>query len=67
MGSQRVGYDCATELNWNGKTALRRCIIPGLKMVLEYYKLKQTLVVPSGELIYFNDFTINNLGVQIKK
>ena len=37
MGSQRVGYDCATELNWNDKTALRRCIIPGLKMEYVQY------------------------------
>ena len=26
-----------TELNWNGKTALRRCIIPGLKMEYVQY------------------------------
>ena len=31
MRLQRVRHDWATELNWNGKTALRRCIIPGLK------------------------------------
>ena len=42
-------------------------IIQGLKMVLEYYKLNKTEVVPIGELIYYNDFTINNQGVQIKK
>jgi len=42
-------------------------IIQGLKMVLEYYKLNKTMVVPIGELIYYNDFTINNQGVQIKK
>ena len=42
-------------------------IIQGLKMVLEYYKLNKTLVVPIGELIYYSDFTINHQGVQIKK
>lgn len=42
-------------------------IIHGLKMVLEYYKLNKTEIVPIGELIYYDDFTINNQGVQIKK
>ena len=41
-------------------------IIGGLKMALEYFKLNNTQVVPIGELIYYDDFTINNLGVQIK-
>ena len=41
-------------------------IINGLKMVLEYYKCNKTQVVPIGELIYYDNFTINNLGVQIK-
>lgn len=41
-------------------------IIGGLKMVLEFYKQKQTEVVPVGELIYKNNYTINNFGIQIK-
>lgn len=42
-------------------------IIGGLKMVLEYYKCNETQVVPIGELIYYDNFIINNQGVQIKK
>jgi len=42
-------------------------IIQGLKMVLEYYKIKKTKVVPIGEIIYYDNFTINNQGTQIKK
>ena len=41
-------------------------IIAGLKMVLEYFKCNNTRVVPIGELIYYDNFTINNQGVQIK-
>ncbi|MBR6779089.1 MAG: polysaccharide deacetylase family protein [Clostridia bacterium] len=41
-------------------------IIDGLKLVLEHFKLKQTSVVPIGQLIYYNDFTINIQGTQIK-
>ena len=41
-------------------------ILSGLKMVLEYFKIKETQVVSIGELIYYNNFTINNQGVQIK-
>lgn len=41
-------------------------IIDGLKMVLEYFKCNQTQVVPIGDLIYYEDFTINNQGTQIK-
>lgn len=41
-------------------------IIEGLKMVLEYYKIKDTQVVPVGELIYYDNFFINIQGVQIK-
>lgn len=41
-------------------------IIAGLKMVLDYFKCKKTKVVPIGELIYYDNFTINNQGVQIK-
>lgn len=42
-------------------------ILDGLKMVLEYYRCFKTEVVPIGELIYWENFTINNQGVQIKK
>lgn len=41
-------------------------IIDGLKMVLEYFKCNQTQVVPIGNLIYYDNFTINNQGTQIK-
>lgn len=41
-------------------------IINGLKMVLEYYKSNQTKIVPIGELIYYENYTINNEGTQIK-
>ncbi len=41
-------------------------ILDGLKMVLEYFKCNQTEVVPIGEIIYYNNFTINNQGIQIK-
>ena len=42
-------------------------IIQGLKMVLEYFKVNQKQVVPIGELIHYNNFTINSQGIQIKK
>lgn len=42
-------------------------IIQGLKMVLEYFKVNKKQVVPIGELIYYNNFTINSQGIQIKK
>ena len=41
-------------------------IIAGLKLVLEYYKNNNYKVVPVGELIYYNNYTINNQGVQCK-
>lgn len=41
-------------------------IIDGLKMVLTHFKSKQMKVVPIGDLIYYNNFSINNQGVQIK-
>ena len=41
-------------------------IITGLKLVLEYYKNNNYKVVPVGELIYYNNYTINNQGVQCK-
>ncbi len=42
-------------------------IIAGLKMVLEYFKNNSIQLVPVGELIYYNNFEINNFGTQIKK
>ena len=41
-------------------------IISGLKLVLEYFKSKKMQVVAIGDLIYYDNFTINNQGVQIK-
>ena len=42
-------------------------IIGGLKMVLEYFKMKDLTVVPIGELIYYDNYYINNQGLQIKE
>lgn len=42
-------------------------ILEGLKLVLEYFKCNNTKVIPIGDLIYYENFTINNQGVQIKK
>lgn len=42
-------------------------ILDGLKMVLEHFRCKKTKIVPIGELIYYENFYINNQGVQIKK
>lgn len=42
-------------------------IIPALRLVLEYYKNNNYKVVPVGELIYYEHYTINQQGVQIKK
>ena len=42
-------------------------ILDGLKMVLEYFKCNETQVVPIGELIYYDNFTINHQGEQIKE
>ena len=42
-------------------------IIAGLKLVLEYYKNNNYQVVPVGELIYREHYTINQQGVQIPK
>ena len=42
-------------------------IIAGLKLVLEYYKNNNYKVVPVGELIYHEHYTINQQGVQIPK
>ena len=42
-------------------------IMTGLKMVLESFKMKDLKVVPIGDLIYYNNFTINTQGTQIKK
>lgn len=41
-------------------------ILSGLKQILEYLKLKGVLAVPVGELIYYENFKINNFGEQIK-
>ena len=41
-------------------------IINSLKLVLETFKQKSLNVVPIGSLIYTNNYTINNLGIQIK-
>lgn len=41
-------------------------ILEGLKMTLEHFKTQNINVVPIGELIYYNDFTINTQGIQIK-
>lgn len=40
-------------------------IIDGLKMVLEHFKMTLTEVVPVGELIYYDNYTIDNFGTQI--
>ena len=42
-------------------------ILDGLKMVLEHFKCKKTDVVPIGQLIYYDNFYIDNQGVQIKR
>ena len=41
-------------------------IINGLKLVLEYFKNNKTEIVPIGNLIYYENYTINNQGTQIK-
>ena len=41
-------------------------ILAGLKLILEYFKLKKYQAVPVGELIYYDNFKITNLGEQIK-
>ncbi len=42
-------------------------ILDGLKMILEYFKQNKTQVVPIGDLIYYDNFTINAQGTQIKR
>ena len=42
-------------------------IIDGLKMCLQYFCDNNLSVVSVGELIYYENFTINNQGIQIKK
>lgn len=42
-------------------------IVAGLRLVLEYYKTNNYKVVPVGELIYRDHYTINQQGVQISK
>jgi len=39
-------------------------IISALKLVLEYYKTNNYQVVPVGELIYYENYTITEQGVQ---
>ena len=41
-------------------------IIDGLKLILEYFKNSNKKLVPIGELIYYDDYTINSQGTQIK-
>lgn len=41
-------------------------ILSGIKLILEYFKLKKIQAVPVGDLIYYENFKINNLGEQIK-
>jgi len=41
-------------------------IVQGIKLAFETMKLKDFEIVPVGELIYTNDFTINHQGTQIK-
>lgn len=42
-------------------------VIEGLKMTLQFFDDKKLQVVPIGELIYTENYTINNQGIQIKK
>ena len=42
-------------------------ILDGLKMVLEHFACSKMGVVPIGELIYYDNYTINNQGEQVKK
>lgn len=42
-------------------------ILDGLKMVLECFNTNKTQVVPIGKLIYYENYTINSQGIQIKK
>ena len=41
-------------------------IINGLKLVLEYFKNNKTEIVPIGNLIYRENYVINNYGEQSK-
>lgn len=40
-------------------------ILHGLTMVLEFFKCANKQIVPIGELIYYENFKINNQGLQI--
>ena len=42
-------------------------IVDGLRLVLEYFKNNNYQVVPVGELIYYEHYTINQQGEQILK
>lgn len=39
-------------------------ILPALKLVLEFFKCKEMKVGPVGDLIYYDNFTIDNQGTQ---
>ena len=41
-------------------------ILDGLKMVLQHFKNSKLKAVPVGELIYYDNFRIDNFGTQIK-
>lgn len=41
-------------------------IISGLKLVLEHFKMKETQILPIGNLIYKENYKINHMGKQIK-
>ena len=41
-------------------------IIAGIRMVLEFYKNNGFIVGPVGDLVYFENYTINSQGTQIK-
>ena len=41
-------------------------IVEALKLVFEYFKSKEMNVIPIGELIYYENYKIDNQGKQIK-
>ncbi len=41
-------------------------ILDGLKLILEYFKNNNKKLVPIGDLIYYDNYTINAQGTQIK-
>ena len=42
-------------------------ILDALRLILNFYKSKNLEVVPIGDLIYYNNYIINNNGIQIVK